>query len=135
MARKTNARTVLNRRCLDAIDTGFVDGMAAMGQAWVATVHPPDATPFGQGLVTTPDYGIWAHGKKVAGGAAKPRTLRVKKMGIVLVCGEGFPGRFQELGTVNMPPQPHVTPAMLQVLHGAAGYIRPKMRAALARVR
>lgn len=134
MARKVNARTVVNRKALDAISAGIVNGMEAMGQAFKDQVHPPDATPFGVGLVTTPDFGVWANGRKVAGGAGKPRSAKVKP-GIVLLCGEGFPGRFQELGTVKMAANPHVTPVMLAILPGAEAYLKPKVRAALARVR
>lgn len=135
MARKQNVRTVLNRNALAAFSAGIADGMEALGEAFKEAVRPPDATPFGKGLVTTPDFGVWSDGKKVAGGGTKPRSVRVRQFGAVLIAGEGFPGRFQELGTVNHPPQPHVTPAMLAILPDAAGYIKPAVRKQLARVR
>lgn len=133
MARRESSRCVLNRRALNAIAQGFVAGMAEMGAAVIETAHPPDATPFGEGLVTTGDWGVWAAGKKVAGTAAKPRSARTKE-GITLVAGFGFPGRFQELGTIHQPARPFLTPAMLQVIPGAADFIRRPVRKALARV-
>lgn len=135
MARKPHVRTVMNRAALSAFAAGIADGMEALGQAFVAAVEPPDAQPYGKGLVTTPDFGVWSNGKKVAGGGTKPRTVKVRQHGAILVAGEGFPGRLQEFGTVNHGPQPHVTPAMLQVLPDAEAYIKPKVRERLARVR
>lgn len=134
MARRISSRTVVNRKALAAISAGFVDGMEAMGRRFVEVVDPPDATPFGEGLVTTPDWGVWANGKKVAGTATKPRRVKVKQ-GITLIAGEGFPGRFQEFGTITNPAQPHVTPAMNEVLPGAVDFLKPAVRAKLARVR
>ena len=133
MTRKPHVRTVLNRKALSAFAAGIADGMERLGEAFVQSVNPPDAQPFGKGLVTTPDFGVWSNGKKVAGGGTKPRTVRVKQHGAVLIAGENFPGRFQELGTIHHPPQPHVTPAMLAVLPDAAGYIKPAVRKRLAR--
>lgn len=132
---KVNARTVLNKKALNAITAGFVDAFAAMGERFVEVVKPPDAEPFGKGLVTTPDWGVWAGSKKVAGTASKPRAARLNRTGLTLIAGEGFPGRFQEMGTVNHPAQPHVTPAMLQVIPDAAGFIKPAVRRRLAGVR
>ena len=133
MARKPNVRTVLNRKALAAFAAGIADGMEQLGEEFVQTVQPPDAQPFGKGLVTTPDFGVWSNGKKVAGGATKPRSVRVRQHGAVLIAGEGFPGRFQELGTIHHSAQPHVTPAMLAVLPGAGRYIKPAVRRRLAR--
>ena len=132
--RKVTARTVLNRRALSAVREGEVAGMEEVGQRFREVIRPPDAAPYGKGLIQTPDYGVWIGGKKVAGTATKPRSVKVRQRGAVLIAGEGFPGRFQELGTVHNPPQPHVTPAMLEVLPGAGGYIKPAVRNRLARL-
>lgn len=123
MARKPSVRVIVNRRALGALSAGMADGLEHLGQLWVQTVEPPDAAPYGEGLITTPDFGVWVNRKKVAGGATKPRSVKTRKGRIMLAAGEGFPGRFQELGTVHHPPQPHVTPAMLRVLPGAEGVI------------
>lgn len=132
MARKVNARTVVNRKALTAIRAGFVDGMENVGRRVLEVAQPnvPDATPFGEGLVTSGDYGIWADGRKVAGTAAKPRGAKVKQ-GVTLIVGYGFPGRFQELGTVKMAANPFLTPAMTEVLPGADAFLKPAVRAKL----
>lgn len=134
MARRVSSRTVLNRKALNAIAAGFADGMEDIGQAFVEVIDPPDATPYGEGLVTTPDWGVWGGGKKIAGTATKPRGATVKQ-GLTLVAGEGFPGRFQEFGTVNHRAQPHFVKAMDQVIEGASRYLAPKVKARLARVK
>lgn len=132
---KVQARVVLNKKALNAISAGFADGFADMGRRFVEIVRPPDAAPFGKGLVTTPDWGVWAGTKKVDGTATKPRAVRLHKTQITLLAGEGFPGRFQEIGTVNHPPQPHVTPAMLQIIPEAEAFLKPAVKRALAGVR
>lgn len=132
---KVSARTVLNKRALNAFAMGVADGFADMGKRFVEVVKPPDAEPFGKGLVTTPDWGVWVGGKKVDGTATKPKSARLNRTGVTLFAGEGFPGRFQELGTVKMPANPHVTPAMLHVIPDAADFIKPAVRKRLAGVR
>lgn len=126
MARKTQVRVVVNRKALTAMEAGLVDTLEVLGERFVQTVHPPDATPFGEGLVTTPDWGVWANGRKVAGTAPKPRAERMRKGLIALLMGEGFPGRFQETGTVKQAPNPHVTPAALGVIDDLEGVARDK---------
>lgn len=135
MARKPHVRTIVNRQALSAFAAGIADGMEAIGQAFVARVEPPDAEPFGKGLITTPGYGVWSNGKKVAGDGTKPRSVRVRAHGAVLIAGAGFPGWFQEGGTIHHPPQPFVTPVMESLLPDAGQYIKPKVRARMARVR
>lgn len=135
MARRISSRTVMNRKALDAISEGMAAAMERVGQDFVETVDPPDATPFGEGLVTSPDWGVWAYGKKVAGTAKKPRKAKARKDGILLVAGEGFPGRFQELGTIHHGAQPHVTPAMVAVLNGLPDRLREEVDPRLKRVR
>lgn len=135
MAGKVSARTVVNKAALDAITRGFADGAAAIGQAIIERADPPDAEPFGKGLVTTGDWGVWAGTKKVDGTASKPRTVRLQRDAITMVAGFGFPGRFQELGTVHHAAQPFLTPAMLEVLPDAEAYLKPAVRKALAGVR
>lgn len=137
MARKIPVRVVVNRRAITAAREGFVAGMEDIGQRVLALGEGkiPDATPFGEGLVTTSDYGIWVDGKKVAGGATKPRRV-VAKQGVTLIVGYGFPGRFQSLGTTEIAPNPDwfVTP-MNEVLPGTGAYLKAPVKAALAKVR
>jgi HK97 gp10 family phage protein len=135
MARRISTRTVINRKALDAISAGWADGFEEMGQAVIDTARPPDATPYGEGLVTSGDWGVWAYGKKVGGTAAKPRNSGVGKDRVTLLVGYGFPARFQEFGTVHHAPQTFLTPAMNEVIPGAEAFLKPAVRARLARVR
>lgn len=132
MARKPNVRTVLNRRALTAIRAGLVDGVEGLGQAIVARTHPPDDPRTAETIGV--DYGVWADGRKVAGGASKPRGQSVRK-GVTLVVGVGFPGRFNEIGTVHQPARPFFTPEVLAEIPETAGYLRPAVKAAIGRVR
>ena len=132
MARKVSTRTVVNYKTLDAITRGLADGMALLGQAIIAGTKPPDATPFGEGLVTTGDWGTWVKGRKVGGTATKPRSAKLSPTGITLLAGYGFPGRFQELGTVHQPARPFFTPVVARELPGLEDYVKTPVRRALA---
>lgn len=131
MARKVNRHTILNYKTLGAIQQGLVEGLAAVGAAVIEKTTPPDAEPFGKGLVTTGDWGVWAGTRKVAGTATKPRSVRLPKTGATLIAGYGFPGRFQELGTINQPARPFFTPAMLEEFPGVTDALKAPVRRAL----
>jgi hypothetical protein len=135
MARRISSRVVLNRKCLTAIREGEVAGLEAFGQAVLATAQPnvPDDIPYGEGLVTEGDYGVWSDGKKVAGGGGKPRGVRTKE-GVTLVVGFPFPMRFYEKGTVHQPARPVLTPAMLGELGSVVGHMSRSVRSALAKL-
>lgn len=135
MARKTSVRVVMNRKALTAIRSGVVDGMEALGQAVLsAGVGKVPDDPETQAIIEG-GFGIWADGKKVAGTAQKPRSVRVKS-GVTLICGYGFPARFQSLGTIHIPPNPgwFVTPVMTDA-PGAERFLKPAVRKRLAGVR
>lgn len=119
---------MINRRALDAIAGSFADAMGDMGQAIIDVAKPPDATPFGQGLVTSGGWGVWAGTKKVGGEAQRPKGLRVSRAEVTLFVGFGFPGRFQETGTVHQPARPFLTPAAVQILPQAIDYFRSTFR-------
>lgn len=128
----SNVRTVVNRRALTAITAGLVDGLEALGLAIVAEVNPPDDPSTPQKISV--DYGVWVKGRKVAGGATKPRSARIRR-GITLLVGVGFPGRFNEIGTSHQPARPFFTPVMLARVPGTANYLRPAVRAAIGGIR
>jgi hypothetical protein len=135
MARKVNRRTVLNYKTLGAMHQGLVDGLGEVGAEVIARTTPPDAEPFGKGLVTTGDWGVWAGTRKVAGTGTKPRSVRLPRTGATLIVGYGFPGRFQELGTINQPARPFFTPAMLEEFPRVTDALKAPVRRALAGVR
>jgi len=62
----TSTRTVANRKALDAVRAGLVNGFETMGQSILERTHPPDDDPIGVGLVNEKAWGIWVDGRKVA---------------------------------------------------------------------
>lgn len=123
---KTNVRIVRNRAALEKAKLAAADGILAICEDIVATAKPPDATPFGVGLVTSGAAGVWVKGRKVGGNADKPRALKVRQYEIVGVAGFGFPGRFQETGTSRQPARPFLTPS--------ANIVSPKGPGIVARI-
>lgn len=121
MARKPSAKVVLNRANLDKLRRAWAEGVEEIVHTFVEVAEPPDAAPFGQGLVTQGGWLVYVDGKKVGGGSLegtqpkKPRAAQTSK-GIVGVAGFGFPGRFQNEGTVNMAPNPFATRALMQTV-------------------
>jgi len=53
---------------------------------------------------------------------------------IQAIVGYGFPGRFQEFGTVNQPARPFLSPAAQQVLPNAGSIMASVVRPALAKL-
>ena len=131
MARKNN-RVVLHRATLDAITLGMADGLLALADAVIAATKPPDATPYGVGLVETGGTVAYAFGKKVGGTATKPRAMKVKSMGVAIAGGFGFPGHFAEFGTIHEPARPFLTPALMATLPDAGVFIKAAMAQRLA---
>lgn len=141
MARNPSARVVLNRARLSKVEVALADGLAAVARTIVETAHPPDATPFGEGLVTNGGWLAYIGDKKIGGGGTdgkqprKPRALKVRGMThTVAIAGFGFPGRFQEWGTVKQPARPWFTPAVQQVLPAMNRIMGAVVRGALARL-
>lgn len=139
MAKPRRSRVEINRAALDEVRAGFADGVFDIARAIgaVAANDAPDAgtgvyptgapREFGQGLVDRVGAAVWVNGRKThewgsAGGSPdKPRELRVRSEAAVIgVVGAGFPGMFQELGTVHHPAQPFMTPAASEVIGSEA---------------
>lgn len=130
MARKVNARVVLNRSKLPALWVVVADGLHEVAKTIVEEARPPDATPYGAGLVTNGGTLAYVGNKKVAGWSLrgtqpkKPRAVRVKDAGITAIAGFGFPARFQERGTVNHGAQPFLAPTRDRVAPRTASIMR-----------
>ena len=135
MARRArrSARVVYNRRTHEALRLGLADGLLQVAEVIVQVADPPDATPFGEGLVTSGAAGAWIDGSKIGGSSPKPRRA-VPAKGIVAVAGFGFPGRFQEEGTIRHPAQPFVMPAVDATVPNTAQIMGPHVRDRLRRV-
>lgn len=127
-------RVVLNRAKLDEATLLVADGFGLVAQEIIDRTSPPDAPVIGQGLVANGDWGVWVQGKKVAGTAAKPRSVRVKDYPIVALVGFPFPARFNEIGTSHQPARPFFTPIVMEVAPEAerivAEHVGPAAKAA-----
>jgi hypothetical protein len=110
----------MNRAALDAIRLGAADGGQRAGELVLELAAPnvPDQEPFGRGLVRSGKAVTYVDGKKVAGTGSAPRGASGALGTISTVVGYGFPGRFQELGTINHAPQAFLTPAMSSATGG-----------------
>lgn len=134
-SRRRSARVVYNRRTAGEMRTGLADGLLAVAETIIEVADPPDATPFGEGLVTTGAAGAWIDGRKVGGASQKPRGLRLPPKAVAAIAGFGFPGRFQELGTIHQAPQPFLTPATELVVPRLGSIVGPFVQRKLRRLR
>lgn len=139
MARANN-RVVLNRACLDAITLGMADGLLALAEAVIAAAQVPvDAAAAEREhrpeLIETGGTIAYVLGKKVGGsGVTKPRAMKVRSLGVAIAGGFGFPGHLEELGTINEPARPFLTPALMATLPDAGPFIEAAMANRLATV-
>jgi len=134
MARLTTSkgaysRMTLNQSKLDAVVLAVADGVFEAGRTIIerfselAADSPFDPYPEGEGLPKQGGVLVYVENKKTHGWSmrgdqpVKPRAARVatKEHSVVAVIGVGYPGRFNEAGTVNMPAHPALTPARDQV--------------------
>lgn len=119
---KATSRVVLNRQAFGELTLATADGLFALAVEIVEEARPPDAPPFGQGLVQGGGALAWAGKKKVAGTTIggrqikKPRALRLQADEATAIAGFGFPARFVELGTIDTPAEPFLTPAVGRVV-------------------
>lgn len=128
MARKN--RAVLNREALHELDLRVAGGLEAVALEILGKVDAPDATPFGEGLVERGGLISYVDGRRVGGDAdKKPDAMRVRGQGVVVGVGYGWPGRWQETGTVNQPPRPFFTPVVLAVANDEGAVLAGMRRA------
>ncbi|HSW41755.1 MAG TPA: hypothetical protein VLM76_04530 [Patescibacteria group bacterium] len=135
MAPRRNNRVVLNRAALDAVTLGMADGLLALADAVIAAALVPDAPAHGVGLIEAGGTVAYVAGKKVGGAARKPSAMKVRSMGVAIAGGFPFPARFAELGTVNQPARPFLTPALLATVPDAEPFIRAATAKRLAALR
>jgi hypothetical protein len=138
--RKTSARVVMNRAALNEVGEAVAMGIEVALEVIVREADPPDAPPYGQGLKQRGGWIVYHGTKKVAGGSIsgkqprKPRE-RLTPGAITGIAGFGFPGRFQEMGTVHHSAQPFLWPALLSNLDNIDDLMAPATRAHLNRSR
>jgi hypothetical protein len=114
------SRVVINRKAVDGVTLAVADGAFAVAKAHNKATHPPDAPPYGQGLVQGGGALVFVDGKKVDGTTIggrqikKPRQLNTKDHTVVAVSGWGFPGRLVQFGTTDTPAQPFFKMSTIQ---------------------
>ncbi len=127
-----SSRVELNRAAVGEVYAAAGDGLLALADAMLANTHPHDHEPYGRGLVKRGGTGVWVNGKKTGGNASKPRQLRLDKPGATAIVGYGFPARFEEIGTVDTPSHPFLTPGVMRTLPDAEVHISPAVQRRLA---
>jgi len=135
MARKPSTRVVMNRAALHEVDLAVADGLEEVVRTVVENAQPPDAPPYGSGLVAHGGWLVYAGAEKVGGGSLdgrqpkKPRAFRTKGSGqIQAIAGFSFPGRFQEAGTAKMRANPFLTPSASETIPHAGPIMQPAVR-------
>ena len=140
MASRTS-RVVLNRKAMDRIELAVADGAFAVGKAVIAAARPPDAAPYGHGLVEGGGVIAYLNGKKVDGTTIggkqvkKPRRVDVADHTVVVIAGFGFPGRFAQFGTSRMRGNPFLTRAVAEIAAKAESIFRQAAAYRIARLR
>jgi len=137
---KYSTRVTFNRRNMDQVLLAIGDGILEVGKTVAKEADPPDATPYGVGLVTRGGVLVYDGNRKVGGWGIdgkqprKPRGWSLGFGGINAAIGFGFPGRFQEFGTVKMSPQPFFMRAFNGVWARRASIIRQAAAYRIARL-
>ena len=148
MARGLTHWVVFHRETIDVLVLAAVDGLFDLSKEIIedagarAPDSPYDPYPAGEGLPKQGGVLAYAKGAKVNGWSqrgtqpSKPRAVREpsRESGFVIVAGFGFPAHFAELGTVNEPARPFVTPALMARVPDAEGYIRASTQRRLSTI-
>lgn len=135
-----SARVVLNRQRTERVHLALADGLGAVALAVLRRADPPDATPYGRGLVKNGGMLLYRGRTKLAGYGLDgrqprwPRSARLIPDLTQAVVGYGFPGRFQELGTVHQPAAPFLTPAARATLPDATRIMGAVVSGALRKI-
>jgi hypothetical protein len=113
----------------DPVIVAVADGLFEVAQriGEEASGRAPDEPPLNVGLPNNWAAMEWALGKVVGvrtglGGSAatKPRDFSARGKEAAALVGFGFPGRFNEVGTVHQPARPFLGPAALAIASGPA---------------
>jgi hypothetical protein len=149
MPLKTSSRVVKNRAAWDGLALGIADAFLKAGEdirrdayehAPFDLDHEEHAIAHGRGakdphMRDTDHVGVWIDGRKIGGGANKPRNLRMPHGQIVMAVGFGDPlSHLHEQGTIKMPAQPFLLPAFNRKIEGASRYLAPAVKARVDRV-
>ena len=140
-------RVVINRSKVAAVRLVLADGLFQVGRHILNAADPPDATPFGVGLVNSGGVIAFVDGKKVADTTTipddatgsrqiqKPRAVKLPRPGIIAIVGFGFPGRFVHNGSIHNRPNPFLARGRDKIVPIAGSLMAILCRPRLARLR
>ena len=106
---KQTSRVILNRAKVEKLRLGIADAIFGVALEVLDNTHPPDAPPYGKGLIEGGGAVAFVDKKKVNGTTIggrqikKPRSLKLGtgEDGIVAIVGYGFPGRLVHNGSIH----------------------------------
>jgi hypothetical protein len=144
---RRKAQIVRNRAGFDALYEGMADGLVELGTRILedakGNAHRDAAAAARRGVAMMADTGyvsVWAQGTlvhgfgQVAASQNKPRGVKTPKDQVVVVVAFSSPvAHFNELGTVAMPAQPFLTPALMANVANAGPYVAGAMSRRAAR--
>lgn len=133
---KVTSRVVLNRSKVDTLRLGIADAIFGVALEVLDTTRPPDAPPYGKGLVEGGGALAFVDKRKVNGTTIggrqikKPRALKldIGENGIVAIVGYGFPGRLVHNGSIHNRANPFLRRSGLEVLPAAKGIAGSRLK-------
>ena len=126
---KQTSRVILNRAKVEKLRLGIADAIFGVALEVLDNTHPPDAPPYGKGLIEGGGAVAFVDKKKVNGTTIggrqikKPRSLKLGtgEDGIVAIVGYGFPGRLVHNGSIHNKANPFLRRSVLEILPEAKG--------------
>lgn len=122
---KQSSRVILNRSKVQEMRLGIADALFGVALKVLDNTHPPDAPPYGKGLIEGGGALAFVDKRKVNGTTIggkqikKPRSLRMEPVSIVAVVGYGFPGRLVHNGSIHNRANPFLRRSGLEILPDA----------------
>lgn len=132
---KMGKRVLVNRAALTELTLAVGDALFELAVSIVEEATPPDAPPYGVGLIDGGGAVLYAGTKKINGTqvrgkqVSKPRAVDLTRNGVTAIGGWGFPARFVEWGTLDTPSEPFLTPPFMAGKGRAEEAIRASLQA------
>lgn len=133
---RRQASIAWNRQALTALQLGMADGLGKLGDKVLAdatAVMVPghlDASPYGEGLISSGFVRVWAMGTLVRGRSDimasrnKPKGLNLPIDEVVMIVGFAAPhAHLHEFGTIKMQARPFLSPAVATNAPAAGEYV------------
>lgn len=150
---KMSARVVLNRKAFDTLTLGAADGLLEFSKDLLLAVHPPSDVAYETAaehaeeveqkrppLAQNGGALVFIGFKKVAGWGLdgrqpkRPYRTRLSRTRIQALAGFGFPGRFNEMGTIHQPSRPFFSPVIAEKIPDAQRTVKAGIKRFLNRL-